>query len=306
MTKAFCVLLLVMTVMAAFGACDSGSDSVAGYDAGSQAETPGTRVPPRCGMCGEGTTCCFSTGACYDPSVDSHLCPLPSLTGAGGGGGAGGHGGGGAQSGGAVPNPGRACTSNAHCREGEYCAAPPSPLYCVAAGFCEKKSSCPTCGSASFPCTPVCGCDGSTYGSDKEACEAGIRAASVGQCGTSAVVGGNPTDIGCANSSHCPTGYSCCGASGRCFESACKTCCGPAPEGTSAPCEDDKHGTPNSFCKKSGCGPGSGGCVAKGAPGNCNGELVEVCGCDGKTYANACWARVAGTNIRSASRCSGK
>lgn len=51
------------------------------------------------------------------------------------------------------------------------------------------------------------------------------------------------------------------------------------------------------------CGDGTRGrCVAKVAQA-CPDILVPVCGCDGKTYANACWAQAGGESVAYRGEC---
>lgn len=51
------------------------------------------------------------------------------------------------------------------------------------------------------------------------------------------------------------------------------------------------------------CGSGddAGTCTAR--PENCSDLVDPVCGCDGKTYNNKCYAQVAGTDIASQGAC---
>ena len=85
----------------------------------------------------------------------------------------------------------------------------------------------------------------------------------------------------------------CCDASCRLEESAA---CAPAGCTTSADCTGD------GYCEKA---PGD--CAGAGAcrqqPGACIGVLEPVCGCDGRTYVNACEAARAGVSVRAEGRC---
>jgi hypothetical protein len=114
----------------------------------------------------------------------------------------------------AVTSP--ACTSNAACGAGEHCVFAP--------GLCGKGKKPGTCqkrpGECHEPRSPVCGCDGKTYGSECEARAAGIDLDVTGACKESI-----PDWIGCgarfcdARVSYCeiilsdvfelPTDYTC-------------------------------------------------------------------------------------------------
>ncbi|MCS6858612.1 MAG: Kazal-type serine protease inhibitor domain-containing protein, partial [Sandaracinaceae bacterium] len=66
------------------------------------------------------------------------------------------------------------CTSNADCREGEYCAGDG----CGTEGMCvARPEGCPTVYA------PVCGCDGRTYSNGCVAAASGVRVAHNGECG---------------------------------------------------------------------------------------------------------------------------
>lgn len=67
------------------------------------------------------------------------------------------------------------CSSNADCAVDEYCALPWGT--CAGPGVCTARDgTCPTVVS------PVCGCDGHTYGNACEAAGAGVPVRSDGEC----------------------------------------------------------------------------------------------------------------------------
>jgi hypothetical protein len=79
-----------------------------------------------------------------------------------------------------------------------------------------------------------------------------------------------------------------------------KTSC-PVQGGTLAGCGGSICAD-NEFCKEDGCGDGSAGtCTLK--PEICTTIVDEVCGCDGNTHSNSCFADQAGVNIVSFGAC---
>jgi hypothetical protein len=61
----------------------------------------------------------------------------------------------------------------------------------------------------------------------------------------------------------------------------------------------------NTFCdfEANSCGDGDATGVCKPRPDICQPVVMEVCGCDGETYANECEAQLAGTDLASEGAC---
>jgi hypothetical protein len=166
---------------------------------------------------------------------------------------------------------------------------------------------------------PVCGCDGRTYGNECEANAAGVRVASRGACGTTSFCASvrcapgtyccesrracipmeeacSPTGA-CSNDSHCASGYLCCAGTGRCYNAACLGCCMVV----STPCTSNSDCRSTQYCAGSGCGT-RGTCQDR--PTLCLDVYRPVCGCDGRTHSNDCYAAAAGVRVASNGPCS--
>jgi len=146
------------------------------------------------------------------------------------------------------------CSGNEFCRVGDYtCNHEANP-----SGFCraldgQVKKACPAIHS------PVCGCDGLTYGNGCLAHAAGMNVATNSACEVPGGKGGEecrlvPADT-CAPGLYCRVGKYACGE------------------------ETDPEG------------------LCASMPLACTSDLREVCGCDGRTYPNACAAAAAGVNV---------
>ncbi|MGE0789911.1 MAG: Kazal-type serine protease inhibitor domain-containing protein [Sandaracinaceae bacterium] len=213
---------------------------------------------------------------------------------------------------------GDGCGSDADCPSGEWCHFVETGA-CVTGrgGVCEGP---PPPGG---PCDPtdeeVCGCDGVTYGCEREALTAQVSILHTGACGTGVCA---PQDAH-GEDPLCPAiwgvrwnGVACeyvggCGCTGA--------DCGslyPDPEScerATAACTADSCGgllgqmcRPSQFCDYPDsffCGgfDGTGTCMPR--PEVCDATVDPVCGCDGATYTNACMANMAGVDVNHTGGC---
>jgi hypothetical protein len=202
------------------------------------------------------------------------------------------------------------CVSNLDCPNDEFCIVTMGHYDgCLGVGVCYRRGNASGCGdgtAASFASCATCGCDGVTYLNQAAAWAAGVNE-HTGVCGVQYM----PRDAGaaerlepipCGYDSQCPAGRACCAITGTCYDPACRGCCQIPPLGTEGPCErssDCPRYAP--FCRGGPACDGPGFCV--GPQGNCGGEVATVCGCNGTTYSNACWAELALTRVAHAGPC---
>ncbi len=236
--------------------------------------------------CDAGQACCLTTGTCFDTASAARDCPAQGTTFPGG----------------------KACASNSDCGGDEFCMADAYDR-CLGAGHCQPISNCGGCVGGDV--CRVCGCNGLTYASIQEACVAGARVAARAPCGgaTRAGDGFHLPVVACGTDAHCPTGSRCCALNGRCYEPTEPWRCQLQPDGaifncaSASECSGGFGGGPGETrCAGEGCSA-PGVCTSRTSTSSCGGDVQQVCGCDGVTYVNACWAGAAGARVASQGAC---
>jgi hypothetical protein len=92
----------------------------------------------------------------------------------------------------------------------------------------------------------------------------------------------------------------CCALTGLCVPATDPALCTLPPPGTTLPCRTNEQCPDGTYCAATHCGA-VGGCT--GTSVMCDGTLAPVCGCNGTSYTNPCWAQRAGTNVDHAGSC---
>jgi hypothetical protein len=210
--------------------------------------------------------------------------------------------------------------TGAGCDEGEFCDYPPSAQ-------CGAADQTGVCRAIPEACTdqyePVCGCDDQTYGNACYAAAAGVSVVSEGECGGDGPSCGGIAGIACPGAGDCvddPSddcdperggadcgGICACNAIGLClpgfaWDSSPDVCdCAPVDGGG-----DGCGGLMGAACDKgefcdyppsAQCGAADQTGTCRAVPDACLAIYDPVCGCDDRTYGNACEAASQGVSV---------
>ena len=190
---------------------------------------------------------------------------------------------------------GNTCTANEYCAytEGSLCGAADAEAICK-----PRPNLCSTVYA------PVCGCDGQTHANSCAASLAGSGVLHAGPCagsGRSCVVGGVTYPDGAGNipaADGCNV-CSCADGALACTKKAC-----PAPRSCGGfaglTCDATEY---CAYVEGQLCGATDASAFCMARPNACDAVLSPVCGCDGKTYPNACAAALAGFGYVSQGAC---
>jgi hypothetical protein len=171
--------------------------------------------------------------------------------------------------------------------------------------------------------SPVCGCDGLTYGNACTAASAGMNQLHEGECEEDDPddgAGGGSLDGGVAETG-CQVGgvnYES-GASGILAEDGCNTCacgngtlactrraCLPPAGGAACGARAGNTCSKDEYCayvEGQHCGAADAEATCQPRPENCLNQFEPVCGCDNETYSNSCVANAAGMGVLSTGAC---
>ena len=215
------------------------------------------------------------------------------------------------------------------CLDDDDCAA---DEYCLKRlGHCDGVGRCVDRLGDEIQCLavwdPVCGCDGQTYSNACYAAKAGVSVDYIGECVASCFVDGDcPPDrycvkpLGdCNGEGECidrlPPEVQCfavwdpvCGCDGQTYSNACYAAKAAVSIDYLGECVQmcfDNEDCPSSrYCDKpTGACDGPGACIHY--PDLCQNIWTPVCGCDGMTYSNICYAHREGVNVAHHGECPG-
>ncbi len=208
------------------------------------------------------------------------------------------------------------CNTNADCDDADYCF---SEEGCDAPGTCQPR---PEFCTREF--RPVCGCDGQTYGNACVAASAGVNVVSEGACVNE---GECNTNADCDDADYCFSEEGCdapgtcepkptfctrefrpvCGCDGQTYGNACVAAAAGVNVVSEGACVVETECRTNADCDDADYCFSEEGCNTLGTcqpiPEICTREFRPVCGCDGRTYGNACEAAAAGVNVASQGAC---
>jgi hypothetical protein len=214
------------------------------------------------------------------------------------------------------------CSEGNCCGPDEFCSRLPGD--CEGPGVCEPR---PEFCQEIFD--PVCGCDGLTYSNPCEAARSNVSILHRGECQP---LGPCTTNEDCGEGEYCLKDFGNCDGGGICellpeactfffdpvcgcdgvtYDSICEATLARVAIADAGPCPgvpicgSDEECPDGTFCARSEqqCGE-PGFCRAKITAAECAGEPDDpVCGCDERTYPNACLAAAAGVGVRGRHPC---